>query len=88
VHYLYHNVNILPILQQAEIGIKVKLVVLGAGVGQDHFALPQGLEEDLLPLCPMLSQQLPLKDNRLEVIHLMCDRGKSTKAEMEKNPKN
>lgn len=61
MYYLYHDVNILAILQQAKIGIKVKPVVLGVGVSQDHLALPQGLEENILPMCPLIRQQLPLK---------------------------
>lgn len=63
LYYLYHDVNILAILQQTQIGIEVKPVVLGVGAGvcQDHLALPQGLEEDFLPLCPLIRQQLSLK---------------------------
>lgn len=59
--YLYHDVNVLPILQQTQVGIEVEPVVLDAGVSQDHLTLPKGLEEDLLPLRPLLCQQLPLK---------------------------
>lgn len=62
-YYLYHNVNVLLILQQTEIWIKVKLVVPGVGFGQDHLVLPQCLEENLLPLCPLFCQQFPLKDD-------------------------
>lgn len=69
--YLNHDVNILVILQQTEIGIKVKLVVPDVGVSQDHLALPEGLEEDLLPLCPLIRQQLPLKRTKqLKVIYV------------------
>lgn len=63
LYYLYHNVNVLLILQQTEIWIKVKLVVPGVGFGQDHLVLPQCLEENLLPLYPLFCQQLPLKDD-------------------------
>lgn len=73
MYYLYHDVHILSILQQTEVGIKVKLVVFDVGLSQDHLALPQGLEEDLLPLYPLLRQQLPLKrTTQVLVIHLMA----------------
>lgn len=63
--YLHHDVNILPVLQQTEVGIKVKPVVIDVGFSQDHLALPQGLEEDLLPLSTLLCQQLPLKRQQI-----------------------
>lgn len=59
--YLYHDVNVLSILQQTQIRIEVGPVVLGAGVSQDHLTVPKGLKEDLLPMYPMIRQQLPLK---------------------------
>lgn len=59
--YLYHNVNVLLILQQTEIWIKVKLSI--DGFCQDHLALTEGLQEDLVPLCLLLCQQDPLKNN-------------------------
>lgn len=72
MYYLYHDVDILAILQQTKIGIEVKPVLLFAGVSQDHLAVPQGLQEDLLPLCPLIRQQLPLKGRtQLEVIDVM-----------------
>jgi len=61
LYYLYHDVDILYIPQHTEVGIKVKPVVLAVGVRQDHLTLPQGLEEDLLPLRPLIHQQLPLE---------------------------
>lgn len=70
IFYLYHDVNVLAILQQTQIGIEVEPVVLGAGVSQDHLTVSKGLEEDLLPLCPLICQQLPLKgrDNQRSTI--------------------
>lgn len=59
--YLYHDVDVLAILQQTHIGIEVEPVVLGAGVSQAHLTVPEGLKEDLLPMCPLSRQQLPLK---------------------------
>lgn len=72
-HYLYHDVDILGVLQQAEVGVDVEPVLLGVGVGQDHLALPQGLQESLVPLRPLIRQQLSLKERttQLEVSHVV-----------------
>lgn len=59
--YLYHDVNVLAILQQTQIRIEVELIFLGAGVIQHHLTVSKGLKEDLLPLCLLVCQQLPLK---------------------------
>ena len=61
MYYLYHDVNILSILQQTEVGIKVNPVIPDVGFSQDHLTLPPDLEEGLLPLCLLIRQQLPLK---------------------------
>lgn len=44
IFYLYHDVNVLAILQQTQIGIEVEPVVLGAGVSQDHLTVSKGLK--------------------------------------------
>lgn len=59
--YLYHDVDILLVLQQTEVGKNVRLGVLGVGVSHGHLALPQGLKQDFLPLSPLFRQQLPLE---------------------------
>lgn len=64
--YLYHDVDVLAILQQTQIRIEVEPVVLGAGVSQDHLTVPEGLKEDLLPMCSLIRQQLPLKGRHNE----------------------
>lgn len=62
--YLYHDVGVLAVLQQAEVGVDVELGLFGVGVGQDHLTLPQGLHQGLVPLCPLVRQQTPLKKGR------------------------
>lgn len=66
--YLYHDVDILLIVQQTQIRIEVGPAVLGAAVSQDALTVHKGLKEDILPICLMIRQQLPLKgrnDSRL-----------------------
>lgn len=60
--YLYHDVDVLGVLQQAEVGVDVEPGLIGVGVGHVHLALPQGLQEGLVPLRLLVRQQRPLKE--------------------------
>lgn len=71
--YLYHDVHVLAVLQQTQVGVQVEPVVPGVGVGQDHFALPQRLEEELPPERSLLCQQLPLKQTEVTESTLLPD---------------
>ena len=58
--YLYHNVHVFLVVQKAEVGVEVELVVSALGAGQDHLPLLQRREEGLPPLGPQLVQERPL----------------------------
>jgi len=60
LRYLYHDVHVLAVVQQTEVGVEVQPVVPLSGVGHGPLPLLQGLQEGLPPLGAQVFQEPPL----------------------------